>query len=94
MGNVSSCVATILECLGQYDDALEYHKKSLSIRLKCLEEEDYPDVAQSYNSIGSVYDDQGQYEKELEYYNKSLLIMFLSTFMGEVSSYNDEAESK
>ena len=33
---------------------------------------DHPDVASSYNNIGSVYNDQGKKDKALKYFNKAL----------------------
>ena len=56
-----------------YDKALEYHNRALAIREKVFGTE-HPDVAQSYNNIGLIYDSQGNYEKSLEYYNKALEI--------------------
>ena len=55
------------------DRALEYHKKSLSIRVNCLGE-NHPGVADSYHNIADVYSDQGELNKALNYYNKSLSI--------------------
>ena len=41
------------------DRALEYHKKSLSIRVNCLGE-NHPGVTDSYHNIADVYSDQGE----------------------------------
>ena len=59
--------------IGDYDKALEYYFKALEIREKVLDKE-HPDIATSYNNIGSVYDDKGDYDKALEYYFKALEI--------------------
>jgi tetratricopeptide (TPR) repeat protein len=60
---------------GDYDKALEYYEKSLSIILSVLGD-NHPDVAISYNNIGNVYAFQGDYDKALKYYEKALKISF------------------
>ena len=62
-----------LDAAGQYDQALEYHQKSLAIYLKQLGP-DHPDVATSYNNIGTLHYANGEYDHALEYYQKSLAI--------------------
>jgi len=37
--------------------------------------DDHPDVATSYNNIGSVYKNQGKYDDALKYYYMSLEIL-------------------
>ena len=59
--------------LGQYNQAKEYHEKSLAIR-KEIYGEHHGDVATSYNNLGTVYSDLGQYNQAKEYYEKSLAI--------------------
>ena len=59
--------------MGDKVKALEYHSKSLAIRLNMLGE-NHPDVAQSYNSIGSMHNAKGDKEKAKEYDTKSLAI--------------------
>ena len=44
--------------------------KALDIQLNKLGK-DHPDVASSYNNIGSIYAEQGKYDKAFEYYNKA-----------------------
>jgi tetratricopeptide (TPR) repeat protein len=56
-----------------WDLALANIEKCLEIRLKVLDEE-HPDIAESYNSIGLVYDSKGQYDLALENYEKCLEI--------------------
>ena len=58
---------------GDYDRALEFLNKALTIRKAKLDEE-HTDVAQSYNNIGVVYHGKGEYDKALEFYNKVLAI--------------------
>ena len=57
--------------LGQYEKAMEHHKKHLSI---CQKTGDLPGEGRSYGNIGNVYDWLGQYEKAMEYHKKDLSI--------------------
>ena len=59
--------------LGQYNQAKEYHEKSLAIR-KEIYGEHHGDVASSYNNLGTVFSDLGQYNQAKEYHEKSLAI--------------------
>ena len=54
------------------------YQQSLKIRLAIFGET-HPDVALSYNNIGSVYSSQGDYVKALEMYQRSLKI-YLAIF--------------
>jgi tetratricopeptide (TPR) repeat protein len=63
----------VFDSQGDYPKALEYHEKSLEIRLSTLGA-DHPDVASSYYCMGFVFDDQGDYPKALEYMEKCLEI--------------------
>jgi tetratricopeptide (TPR) repeat protein len=56
-----------------YDKAMEYYEKCLSITLKTLGEE-HPDVATSYNNIGLTWENKGLFDKALEYHEKCLSI--------------------
>ena len=58
---------------GDYDKALEFLNKAMTIRKAKLGEE-HTDVATSYNNIGVVYYNKEDYDKALEYYNKALTI--------------------
>ena len=64
---------SIIYSTGEYDKALEYHNKALTIRENVLGT-DHPDTATSYNQTGIVYNDKGEYDKALKYYNKALKI--------------------
>ena len=55
---------------GEYDKALEYYEKCLTIRLKTLGGE-HPDVASSYNNIGKCYDALNNKELALDYFIQS-----------------------
>ncbi|ETO01128.1 hypothetical protein RFI_36312, partial [Reticulomyxa filosa] len=66
-------ILVVYESKGEYDKAIEYYEKSLKISLDKLGH-DHPDVAASYNSLGSVYKSKGEYDKAIEYYVKSLKI--------------------
>ena len=65
---------------GNYSAALEYHFKSLEIRIKVLGEE-HVSTAASYNNIGVVYYVQGLYSEALEYLTKAEAV--LSKIYGE-----------
>ncbi len=58
---------------GDYTRALEYHEKSLEIRLKLFGEH-HRDTAQSLNSVGNTYAIIGNKERALEHHEKSLKI--------------------
>lgn len=66
-------LAYIYFSMGEYDNALSLHKKSLAIREKILGLESL-DTANSYNSIAELYQAQGDYIKALPLYKKSLAI--------------------
>ncbi|WP_188112284.1 tetratricopeptide repeat protein [Aquimarina sp. RZ0] len=54
---------------GEYDKALEYHQKSLLLKIKKNVQ-----LAYSYNEIGRVYIAKKAYQKALQYFKKSLSI--------------------
>ena len=55
-----------------FKNALFFYEQGLK---QCLPQDKcHPDVAMSYNNIGSVYSDQGDYSKAMEYYQKALEI--------------------
>ncbi|CAF1261161.1 unnamed protein product [Adineta steineri] len=58
---------------GEYQEALSYYKKALTIRRQSLPS-NHPDLGDSYNRIGNVYDSMGDYPKALSYYEKALEI--------------------
>ncbi|CAF1472093.1 unnamed protein product [Adineta steineri] len=58
---------------GEYQEALSYYEKALTIRQQSLPS-NHPNLGTSYNNIGSVYDRMGDYSKALSYYEKALEI--------------------
>jgi len=56
-----------------YDLALQYYFRSHQILLATLDV-DHPDVAESLNGMGNVYNSLGQYDKALNCYDRSLKI--------------------
>ena len=56
---------------GQFDKAIELFKKAIAEKAKILNE-DHPDIAGLFNSIGIMYKNMMQYDKALEYYGISL----------------------
>ena len=57
--------------------ALKYHKKALNIREQVLEK-DHLDIANSYSSMGFIYDYMGDYLKAYDYFKKSYQIFKLN----------------
>ncbi|MBN2824724.1 MAG: tetratricopeptide repeat protein, partial [Campylobacterales bacterium] len=65
--------ASILDDLGEYDDALKYYQTSLTLQQKATPNPTN-NTASTYNNIGSVYQAKGEYDKALEYHQKALAI--------------------
>ena len=57
--------------MGNLQQAKEYHKRALDIRLKKLGPED-TDVATTYNNLGVVQHDMGNLQPAKEYYERAL----------------------
>ena len=64
--------------ISNYDKAIEYYEKSLDIGLKKNDLQN-SSVENSFNQLGSIYNDKGEFDKAIEYYQKSLTIK-LNTF--------------
>lgn len=59
----------MLDYLGEFDEALEYHEKAL----KLYEELEIKEgIAIQFGNIGSVYRNKGEFDKALEYHEKAL----------------------
>ena len=58
---------------GQYDKALDYHKRALDIRQKTLGQ-NHTKVADTLFNTGLVYANLSEYRKALEYIHKSMTI--------------------
>ena len=58
---------------GCYDKALEYLRKSLTIRENTLGNESYY-LASSFGNMGLVFSEQDNYDKAVKYYRKALVI--------------------
>ncbi|CAF1460008.1 unnamed protein product, partial [Rotaria sordida] len=59
--------------MGEYAKALSFCEKSLEIQKIALRP-NHPDLATSYNNIGTVYYNMGEYSKALSFYEQSLEI--------------------
>ncbi|CAF4108678.1 unnamed protein product [Adineta steineri] len=57
-----------------YAGALVFYEKALKI-LQKIRPRNHPDLANSYSSIGGIYDNMGKYTKAVSFYNKSLAIL-------------------
>lgn len=71
-------IGVVYKDKGDFDKALDYYQRSLSIRLKSLGA-NHPDVATSYVNFGSFYAEVGEINKAIEFSNKSLAI-YLNVF--------------
>ncbi|CAF1440021.1 unnamed protein product [Adineta steineri] len=58
---------------GDYENAIEYYEKALTIKEKTLPSND-PSLATSYNNIAGVYYSMEEYSKALSYYERALEI--------------------
>ena len=57
----------------EYDMAIGYYIKALSIYLKTLGP-NHPEVAMTYGNLGIAYANKGDYDRAIEYFNKALSI--------------------
>lgn len=64
----------VSEIIADYQVALEYHFKALSIHRRILGES-HRNTGSSYNNVGFVYSNCGEYGKALGYYLKSLAVL-------------------
>ena len=62
-----------LDYSAQYEKALEWYHKALSIREKVLGRE-HPDTSTTCNNIANTYDNQGNYSKALEWFQQVLVV--------------------
>ena len=76
----------VYESIGNYDKALEYHKKSLKLNDEIGNKQR---KGYSYNNIGMVYRGIGDNKKALEYFQKSIIIKReINDKSGIASTYN------
>ncbi len=76
---------------GEYAEAIRFYEKSLKIEQKIFSPTD-PNLAPSYDNIGSVYEEIREYSKVLSYYEKALEIYKKSlpaTHLLSATSYNN-----
>ena len=64
-------LATVLQELGEYSDALDLYRRALEIERGSLGRS-HPAVAQSLNNIGSLYLDTGSYAEAASYLEGAL----------------------
>lgn len=65
------CIASVLNNLGEQDQAIEYCQKALDM-YQSLYGEDDNDVSLCLNIMGLIYSKKGDYLKAFDYYEKSL----------------------
>ncbi len=58
---------------GQYEMALAFHERSLSLKRKVLTQF-HPDIATSYNNLGVLLEEIGDHERALNFHNNALHI--------------------
>jgi len=63
----------LLYTLGDYDQAIDIHTKSLNINVKVLGTQ-HPQVATDYNNLGLAWHEKGYYDKAIDFYTRSLKI--------------------
>jgi len=66
-------VGLVFENDGQYDRAIKYYKKSLSIE-ENVGGKEHKNMATGYNNIAMAYKEKGEYKNALKYLNQSLTI--------------------
>jgi len=65
--------AIMYDELGEYNKAIEFHNKALTIRLDTLGD-NHSSTATTYNNLGIAWSNKGDYDKAIEFYNKALTI--------------------
>ena len=84
-------IASIYYHSFQYDLALEYTSKALTICSTYLGE-DHPDVANTYNNIGNIYFRKSEYSQAIDAYNKTIDVrkkIFTEDHIDVASGYNN-----
>ena len=71
---VSCSIANVYYSQGKYVEALEYHNKSLEIKLRMVGP-DHLEPAKTKVNIGLVYNSMREYEKALNTYNEALPVL-------------------
>jgi len=71
IADIYSGLGTIVDKLGEWDRAIEYHEKDLEILEKLG---DIHGMAVTYNNLGLVCGKKGEWDRAIEYYEKSLEI--------------------
>jgi tetratricopeptide (TPR) repeat protein len=56
-------------CLGEFDNAINYHNKALEIVLNMFGDS-HPEIGMSYYKIYLISDSKGEYDEAQEYYEK------------------------
>ncbi len=62
----------VYNSLGEYQNALDYHNRSLEMNKRIHKNVNHPDIATSLNNIGVVYFSLREFHKALDYYERSL----------------------
>jgi tetratricopeptide (TPR) repeat protein len=71
LSKVYNGIGNVYESLGKYDEAMDYQKKALDMRIDAYGEQ-HAIVASSYTDIGNIYKLSGKYDEAMEYYTKAI----------------------
>ena len=58
--------------LGEYDKAIEFHKKALDVVKSNSFNNDQPNIGVCLNNIGNTYKNKGEFKKSIEYFKNGL----------------------
>ena len=70
-------LGNVLKDMGEYNEAIEYHKKSLAIQEKLYGKKS-PGVAYSLTNLGTIAHDQNDYDSSLKYHRQALEIKLIT----------------
>ena len=76
---------------GEFDTALDYYSKSLTIRLTTVGE-NHPDVATTYNNMGDLHKNKREFEKALDCHKKALELRLKSPEDNEQDDFGSALE--
>ena len=87
-------ITFVYKAKGDYNEALEYFTKCLSVKLITLGV-DHPEVANAYSKIGKVYMAMGEVDRAMEYqfYSMNPAIGCLESRIGNDSGTDDSVQT-
>lgn len=91
LGQVANNIASILSCMGKYDEALKWQKKAVFICERVLDVNNSL-LGNFYNNLSMIYQDMKKYKKALEWQKKAIAIdekILKEDDPGLAASYNN-----